>query len=207
MELREKLADVDKSLAGLTHIVADFIRTTGYPVTEQAIALMENIEMACGTGAKRISSFDDPPSQYRRTMVVTPDTPEDLMYDTNQPDREDHGEDTDDSASVTAMFPSCDDDKEGISSHASEADFDDFLSFIADENHEVHVLFTGDPACSPYTSTSTKSSIPSGFELDLPPRLKASKDHNNCVLRSVSVRDIPCVLTPLSFKSECKSIE
>ena len=236
LELREKLADVDKSLVGLTHVFLDFMKSSGHPVTAQAVSLLENIEMNCGS--KRACPFDHPSGEHReRRSLVSPDIMSEdtvLTYDDNQPDQEDIGEDTDDNASVCQSLSNETDEneKEENSVHTTDADFDNFLSFIADEEQDVHVVLTKNPVPAsfvPYkmpipvfeyispNSTSNSNSNTQQHQVPThdgnimyPDQRKGLREHHNRLSLSVynHNRDIipvpiPRIVTLLSSHLEC----
>ena len=130
LELREKLTEVDRSLNGLTNLVADFMKSTGHPITDQTNAFLQSIKNVCGQ--KRNCSFDCPPVQHKRTIL----TPDNVSVDTPPSGDEQcldlgEGDESDDTDSMCDLLTLCKQEKEELLEHSSEADFDKFLSFIA----------------------------------------------------------------------------
>ena len=208
VELREKLSEVDKSLTGLTALVTDFMKATGHPVTEHTTELLRSINNVCGQ--KRNRNFDLAP-QRSDLSILTPDNLSESHISGDEGEEEegedgiedpDEGGESDDTDSMCDLLTLCKQEKEEHAEHNAEADFDNFLSFIADEEHTPHL--TIEDECGPSSSHSSYHSVRIGAPIALSKHSSSSipgthsLHDNNHVRMAVSMRDIPCILASLA---------
>jgi hypothetical protein len=125
------LSRIDQSLTGLTHLVTSILKATGYPITLETSYTLQNAESICGhkrdattmdshygnTSRARVSretSYDDTNFSYYGQCTVA--------------------DDSEDADSISDDTKQGSDDKSSVEQIHSEADFDKFLAYIADED-------------------------------------------------------------------------
>ena len=151
-ELSEKLSAIDESFTLLTDLLKSFVKSSGYPMTAEATHLLEGIEEMCRKkrGAGVTGEFVDLECEAKEPAKVS-DKDFCIPYHgyCNIGEYSDYGD------SVNDAVTKCSEDKV-ISDDHSDADFDNFLAYIALDRHKCE---KDGASASPYSTPLPSSKV------------------------------------------------
>lgn len=130
IEVNEKLQNVDKCLSVLTNLVTALIKASTNPLTSEVSILLQSIDNVCGK--KREGIFiENPANDLKRARVIGEATLVDNNYAFFSRCDKIEGDDT--NSTGTEALNDCD-VKIIPSEQHTDADFDNFLAYIADDD-------------------------------------------------------------------------
>lgn len=112
-------------------MVTSILKATGYPITLETSYLLQNAESMCGH-KRDANAMDSHYGNTSRARVSRETSYDDTNF--SYYGQCNVADDSDDADSISDVSKQCSDEKSSTDQVHSEADFDKFLAYIADED-------------------------------------------------------------------------